>query len=98
MDNNNIKPTFGVTSVQTTDASNKPVEERKEIGAIWSRTSKANTQFLNIKLNIPKKVLQEILAKSTAEEVSIGFVAFPNKSQNGDVRRPSFRIFEDQKK
>lgn len=98
MENNNIKPTFGQTTVITTEASNVPVNERKESGAIWERTSKANNRFLSIKLNMSKKALQEILAKSTTEEVSIGFVAFPNKSQNGDPKRPTFRIFEDQKK
>lgn len=98
MENNNIKPTFGQTTVTTTEASNVPVNERKESGAIWERTSKANNRFLSIKLNMSKKALQELLAKSTTEEVSIGFVAFPNKSQNGDPKRPTFRIFEDQKK
>jgi len=98
MENNNIKPTFGQTTVTTTEASNVPINERKESGAIWERTSKANNRFLSIKLNMNKKALQELLAKSTTEEVSIGFVAFPNKSQNGDPKRPTFRIFEDQKK
>ena len=95
---NNIKPTFGSTVITTTEASNVPLNERKESGAIWERTSKANNRFLSIKLNMSKKVLQELLAKSTTEDVSIGFVAFPNKSQNGDPKRPTFRIFEDQKK
>lgn len=98
MENNNIRPTFGNRVITTTEASNVPVEERKEAGAIWERTSKANNKFLSIKLNMSKKALQEILAKSTTEEVSIGFVAFPNKHQNGDLKRPTFRIFEDQKK
>jgi hypothetical protein len=95
---NNVKPTFGSTVITTTEASNVPLNERKESGAIWERTSKANNRFLSIKLNMSKKALQELLAKSTTEEVSIGFVAFPNKSQNGDPKRPTFRIFEDQKK
>lgn len=95
---NKIKPTFGVTTVTTTEASNVPVNERKESGAIWERTSKANNKFLSIKLNMTKKALQDLLARSTSDEVSIGFVAFPNKSQNGDPKRPTFRIFEDQKK
>lgn len=95
---NNQKPTFGQVTVNTTEASNVPVSERKESGAIWERTSKANERFLSIKLNMSKKVLQELLAKSTTEDVSIGFVAFTNKSQNGDPKRPTFRIFEDQKK
>lgn len=94
----NSKPTFGSTVVTTTEASNVPVNERKEAGAIWERTSKANNKFLSIKLNMSRKALQELLAKTTAEEVSIGFVAFPNKSQNGDNKRPTFRIYEDQKK
>lgn len=95
---NNVKPTFGSTVITTTEASNVPLNERKESGAIWERTSKANNRFLSIKLNMSKKALQELLAKTTTEEVSIGFVAFPNKSQNGDPKRPTFRIFEDQKK
>lgn len=95
---NKQKPTFGVTSVTTTEATNLPLEERKESGAIWERISKANNRFLSIKLNMSKKALQELLAKSTTEDVSIGFVAFPNKHQNGDPKRPTFRIFEDQKK
>jgi len=99
MENNNIKPTFGQTSVTTTAASNVPVNERKEAGAIWEHTYKASNKFLSIKLNMSKKSLQELLAKSTTDEdISIGFVAFPNKSQNGDPKRPTFRIFEDQKK
>lgn len=95
---NNVKPTFGSTVITTSEASNVPLNERKESGAIWERTSKANNRFLSIKLNMSKKALQELLAKTTTEEVSIGFVAFPNKSQNGDPKRPTFRIFEDQKK
>lgn len=95
---NNVKPTFGNTVISTTEANNLPVEERKEAGAIWERTSRANNKFLSIKLNMSKKSLQELLAKSTTDEVSIGFVAFPNKHQNGDMKRPTFRIFEDQKK
>lgn len=93
----NSKPTFGNTIINTTEASNVPTDERKEAGAIWERTSKANNRFLSIKLNMSKKALQELLAKSTTEEVSLGFVAFQNKSQNGDPRRPTFRIFEDKK-
>ena len=95
MDPKDIKPTFGVTKVETA-GPNTP--ERAEIGAIWEKISKSNNRFLTIKLNIPKKVLQELLAKSTTDTIETGFIAFPNRSYNGDSRRPTFRIFEDQKK
>lgn len=91
----NNKPTFGGTINTTNDNKNSPF--REEVGCIWNRVSKnGNHEFLSIKL--PKAKLKEILEKAGDTTDSINFVAFKNKSQQGDLKRPSFRIFEEENK
>lgn len=86
------KPTFGVGST-TTETTSK----REEVGAIWKRYSRnGNHEFMAIKL--PKAKLKELLEKLSDTDDSVNLVAFTNKNQNGDVKRPAFRIFEEEKK
>lgn len=87
------KPNFG--GGVTTVTSNTP--KREEVGAIWKRLSKnGNHEFMAIKIS--KSKLKELLDKATETDDSISLVAFTNKSQNGDTKRPIFRIFEEEKK
>jgi len=93
MDNKNVRPTFGVNlPTNTTNSS------REEVGAIWQRLTKNNRTYFNIKLNITKAKLQEILASTSTEEVNLSLIAFPNdRKQDGD-NKPAFCIYEEQKK
>lgn len=93
MDNKAIKPTFGATP----NATSAPVT-RPEIGAIWERSSKANKPYLNVKLNLPKSKLQQLLATASGEEVNLSLVAFPNEYKETGDNRPSFRIYEEMKR
>ena len=94
MDNKNIRPTFGVTLPQ----SNKTEDKRPECGAIWEKLSKNNKTFLNIKLNLPKSKLLQLLALANGEDVSLNLVAFSNDTKQVGDSRPSFRIYEELKK
>lgn len=87
------KPNFGAG---TAKVSSSPAK-REEIGAIWKRLSKnGNHEFMAIK--IPRSKLKEILDKTPETEDNVSLVAFTNKNQNGDTKRPAFRIFEEEKK
>lgn len=91
---NNVKPTFGATPNATTI----PKQERPEVGAIWERSSKANKPYLNVKLNLPKSKLQQLLATASGEEVNLSLVAFPNEYKETGDNRPAFRIYEESKR
>lgn len=89
------KPTFGAGS--TTSANTTEAAKREEVGAIWKRyTKNGNHEFMAIKISRSK--LKELLDKSGEAEDNVNLVAFINKSQNGDTKRPTFRIFEEEKK
>jgi hypothetical protein len=88
------KPSFGVPENLNPENSNTTKQE--EIGAIWDNSGK-----MNIRFKIPKSKLMELVegSKTDAEgNVLLGFTAVPNKSHNGDSKRPKFRIFERQLK
>jgi uncharacterized protein (DUF736 family) len=93
-DNKHVKPTFGATAV----ASTSPIQQRAEMGAVWQQNSKADLPYLNIKLNMPKSKLLELIASTTTEEVKVSFVAFPNKHKETGDNRPDFRIYEETKR
>lgn len=87
---NNARPTFGVNNTVNIQ------EKRTELGAIWRRSSKRdNSEFLSIKINIPKDRLKHLLDKE-GEVVNLGLVAFINDFKNDDFKKPDFRIFEEQ--
>lgn len=89
---NNTRPTFGAVDPK---AAEEP--KREEIGAIWKRFSnKTNSEFMSLK--IAKSKLKELLDKLPETEDSLNLVAFVNRNQNGDDKRPNFRIFEELKK
>lgn len=67
---------------------------RPEIGAAWKRNSKANTEYFTIRLKLNRVRIQEMLAEGT-DEVEVDLVAFPNKTNNGNDRRPVLRIYEE---
>lgn len=91
----NVKPTFGATP----NATSAPVNTRPEIGAIWERSSKAsNKPYLNVKINLSKSKLQQLLATASGEEVNLTLVAFPNEYKETGDNRPSFRIYEEMKR
>jgi len=100
--NNNERPTFGANvNGANTEEATKLAEQRKqrpEVGAIWKKSSTTtNMDYMTIRLRVTKEKLQELLSKPTNEngEVDLNLVAFPNKSQQGIDRRPSFRIYEE---
>ncbi len=92
--NGQQRPTFGATL--PTPGPNAE-QQRSEIGAIWSRTSKTNSEFLSIKLNITKEFLKQ-LAETNEETVSVNLVAFPNRFKDEAPNRPDFRIYEEKKR
>ena len=61
---------------------------RKEVGAIWSKTTKTNRVFLSIKLS--KDKLKQLLESG---KDSINLIAFTNDTTND--KQPNFRIFEE---
>lgn len=94
MNNKHVKPTFGATANSTF----APTQARPEVGAVWQQQSKADTPYLNIKLNIPKSKLLEMIAGTATEEVKVSLVAFPNKHKENGDNRPDFRIYEETKR
>jgi len=91
----NSRPTFGVTN---TNSAPLQKEERKEIGAIWKSTTKANKTIYNVKINMPKAKLQELLSKSEGDVVQVNLVGFDNEYANGDYKRPVIRMYEERNK
>ena len=95
MENKAIKPTFGATPNATT----VPTNNRAEVGAIWERSSKTNSKpYLNVKLNLTKSKLQQLLAAASGEEVNLTLIAFPNEYKETGDNRPNFRIYEETKR
>lgn len=90
----NNKPTFGAgATTATSSTANKPQEE---IGAIWNKVASNTSNYMVVRLN--KAKLKEILATLPEDQDNISFVAFTNKGQQGDQKRPAFRIFEEKKR
>lgn len=88
------RPTFGVNkgtepSIDTT--------KREEIGAIWKTTTRANKNLYNVKINLTKSKLQEILASAEGEVISVSLVGFDNEYNQGDIKRPIIRMYEPRK-
>lgn len=89
------KPTFGAATPSTVETTTG--QKREEVGCIWKRLSKnGNHEFMAIKITRAK--LKELLDKAPEGTDSVHLVAFTNKNQNGDSKRPAFRIFEEEKK
>lgn len=86
-----VRPTFGVKPPEVVE--NKSKSGRPEMGAVWKKISKNNTEYMNIRLKLSKEKLQELL-KETSDVVSINFVAFPNDTALGS-NRPNFRVYEE---
>lgn len=91
----NSRPTFGVAG-----AAAPPVQqqERKEIGAIWKAMTKANKPIYNVKLNLPKSKVEELLSKAEGDTVQVSLVGFDNEYAQGDSKRPVIRMYEERNK
>jgi len=94
------KPTFETTpTLKPQEKPNNINEERVEAGVIWeNRSKKSNSKYMNIIFSLPKSKLQDIINNSDQDEngnVKFGFVAFPNKLQDGISNRPAFRIYQN---
>jgi len=91
------RPTFGVTTPvqeQRPTQSSEDKSYRPEMGAVWKRQSRNNMEYMSIKLSLTKDMLRDLLSKE-GDLIQVNLVAFPNKSQNGNMSRPSFRIYEE---
>ena len=99
------KPNFlSNNNVTSINEGNSTVESssnngfRSEIGAIWNRQSKkTDLNYMTIKLELSKDKLKQLL-QSEDSQVVFNLIAFPNKTQNGNDNRPSFRVYEDVKR
>jgi uncharacterized protein (DUF736 family) len=93
------KPTFGVATPIQEEKTTESVADksfRPEVGAVWRRQSRNNTEYMNIKLELTKEKLQNLLQViKEGETVQVNLVAFPNKTHNGNASRPNFRIYEE---
>jgi uncharacterized protein (DUF736 family) len=92
------KPTFGATPSVVDEKLAEARKTRPEVGAIWKNSTKNNSEFMTIKLNMPKSKLLAIVENSQTDEngnVSVALVAFPNRHQEGNSKRPAFRVFEE---
>lgn len=90
----NSRPTFGVAGINPAPQQ----QERKEIGAIWKSTTKANKPIYNVKINLPKSKVEEILSKTEGDTVQVSLVGFDNEYANGDNKRPIIRMYEERGK
>jgi hypothetical protein len=91
------KSTFGATPV-INEQLQEARKSRPEVGAIWKNSSKNNNEFMTIKLNMPRTKLLALIENAQSDEngnVSVALIAFPNKNQDGNVRRPAFRVYEE---
>jgi uncharacterized protein (DUF736 family) len=89
------RPTFGVNSPEVKPMENSEDKSfRPEVGAVWKRQSRNNTEYMSIKLELTKEKLQSLLLKE-GETIQVNFIAFPNKTHNGNTSRPNFRIYEE---
>lgn len=89
--------------------SNRAQSQRPEAGAIWKRNAKNGQEFLTLKLELSKEQLETLISnmqtveymqggeKVTKVVSTINFVAFTNKNQGGDGRKPAYRIYEEYK-
>ena len=92
------KSTFGATPNPVDEQLAEARKSRPEVGAIWKNSTKNNSEFMTIKLNLPKSKLLSIVENAKQDEngnVSVALVAFPNKNQDGNSRRPAFRVYEE---
>ena len=93
---NDSRPTFGVNVTNTT-VTGTSGEKRPEVGAIWKKISRTNSEYMTIRLNLSRDLINKLVA-TEGTEVSVDLVAFPNRNQNGDDKRPAFRIYEEAKR
>ena len=90
------RPSFGVPGIKNdTPAINN---ERKEMGCIWKFLTKANKPMYKVKLTLSKAKLEEILSKTTNDDIEVSLVGFDNEYANGDSKRPIIRMYEDREK
>lgn len=97
MDNNG-KPSFtaNVKSPEELAAVAEARKTRPEVGAAWKRQSKSkNLEFLSLRLKLSKARLQQLLSTSVGDEVLLNLVAFPNKNEDGNPKRPVYRFYEE---
>jgi len=86
------RPTFGAKVPEQVEIKSK--SDRPEMGAVWKKLSKNNTEYMNIRLKLSKEKLQELL-KEEGDVVSVNFVAFPNRTVTESPNRPNFRVYEE---
>lgn len=88
-----VRSTFGAKAPNqsvTTDSNGT----RPEVGAVWKKISKNNTEYMNIRLKISKQKLESLL-KEDGDVVSVSFIAFPNDTIANNSNRPNFRVYEE---
>jgi len=96
------KPTFGFANNQKQEGSYEDLQkkraERPEVGAIWENTTKSQSKYMNIRFKLPKSELLKLIEDSTLDtegKVTVSFIAFPNKNEEPNSKRPSFRIYQE---
>lgn len=89
--------------------SNQAQKQRPEVGAAWKRNARNGQEYLTLKLEFTKEQVEALISnmhnveytqggeKVTKVVSTINLVAFTNKSQSGDSRKPFYRIYEEQK-
>jgi uncharacterized protein (DUF736 family) len=96
-----IRPNFVRNSTAPVTPVSPEIQERRsqraELGAVWKRTSKANMEYMTIRLKLTREKLQALLASPTNDrnEVEVDLVAFANQNQEDNPRRPSYRVYEE---
>lgn len=99
-------PTVGGSLENSNQTQN---QKRQETGAIWKRNARNGAEFLTLKVELSKEQLEALIAnmqtveymqageKVTKVVATINLVAFTNKNQGGDGRKPAYRIYEEYK-
>lgn len=71
-------------------------KNRKETGAIWTKTGMKGTNFHTIKVKLSQEQIERLVIQlENNEEISLDLVAFPCKGGEPNGRKPTYRIFSD---
>lgn len=71
-------------------------KNRKETGAIWTKSGTKGINFHTIKVKLNQEQIENLVNQlQNKEEAILDLVAFPCKGGEVDGRKPTFRVFPD---
>lgn len=96
----NVRPTFGNKTVSdgATSELTEQRRSRQELGAAWERHSNTKDMtYFTIRLRYTREQLLALLEATPDMEGKLvqDLVAFPNKTNEGNPKRPAYRIYPE---